>query len=58
MLDQLLAECTTLVSVFHALLVAHATEANTLNNDPDTLVVEVGPRRNRQFTLTLAASGV
>ena len=40
--DELLAERTALVGVLHALLVAHAAEADALDDDADTLVVEVG----------------
>lgn len=40
--DQLLAECATLVGVLHGLLVADTGEADTLDDDTDTLVVKVG----------------
>ena len=41
-LDELLAERAPLVSVLDRLLVAHAGEAETLDNDADALVVEIG----------------
>lgn len=43
MFDELLPECATLVSILHTLFVAHAAEANTLDDDSDTLVIEVSP---------------
>src|SRR5690349_6184000 len=41
MLDELLAECAALMGVLDRLLVAYTGESNALNDDADTLVVEV-----------------
>jgi hypothetical protein len=40
--NEFLAECAALVGIFHGLFVAHAREADTLDNDADSFVVEVG----------------
>lgn len=42
MIDKPLTERLSLVSILHRFLVAHAREAETLDDDADALVIEVG----------------
>ena len=51
-LDELFAECASLVGVFYRLLIADAREADTLDDYTDSLVIEV-----RHDDCTLLAVG-
>ena len=49
--DETFSECLSLVRILHALLVADTREANTLNDDADTFVIEVGHDDAETFVL-------